>query len=183
MNPPRHDPRRQDRQERRSRPDHRRQDTGRNSFEMDELCRKIVLVPSEGQPLAPDLFDGIAEEAAKVVAKDRPKTNAKTNTKTNTSHQLRRFYDELLRWEAKVNDGDPEGAKDRLREHLPFIRMMNAKAAYAKGRNMVGTSFVALLGRCLEQVEDAPKGPHALRNSRLFFEAFMGFYKLHGPRD
>ena len=175
VNPPRHDPRRQDRQGRRSRPDHRRQDTGRNSFEMDELCRKIVLVPSEGQPLAPDLFDGIAEEAAKVVAKDRPKTN----TKTNTSHQLRRFYDELLRWEAKVNDGDPEGAKDRLREHLPFIRMMNAKAAYAKGRNLVGTSFVALLGRCLEQVND---DPDALRNGKLFFEAFMGFYKLHDPK-
>ena len=179
MNSPRRGPGRQDGPGPRSRPNRQRRDAGRNRSEMDELCHKIVLVPSEGQPPSPDLFDGIAEEAAKVVAKDRPKTNAKTNT----SHQLRRFYDELLRWEAKVNDGDPEGAKDRLREHLPFIRMMNAKAAYAKGRNMVGTSFVALLGRCLEQVEDAPQGPHALRNSRLFFEAFMGFYKLHGPRD
>ena len=178
MNPPRHDPRRQDRQGRRSRPNHhRRQDTGRNSFEMDELCRKIVLVPSEGQPPSPDLFDGIAEEAAKIVAKDETRTS-----------QLRRFYDELLRWEAKVNDGDPEGAKDRLREHLPFIRMMNAKAAYAKGRkaqgrSLVEMSFVTLLRRCLEQVDDTPKGPHALRNSRLFFEAFMGFYKCHGPQE
>ena len=141
---------------------------------MRKLCLEVVLVRSEGQPLASDLFDRIAEKAAKIVAKDETKTS-----------QLRRFYDELLRWEAKVNDGGPEGAKDRLRDHLPLIRMMNAKAAYAngrkvQGRSLVGTSFVTLLRRCLEQVDD---NPDALRNSQIFFEAFMGFYKLHGPRD
>lgn len=150
-------------------PDRRREDTARDSPEMTELRRKVVLVPTEGQPLAPDLFDGIAESAAKIVAKDRTKPS-----------QLRRFYDELLRWEARVNEGGPDGAKERLREHLPFIRMMNAKAAYGRGRNLVGASFVILLGRCLEQVND---DPDALRNGKLFFEAFMGFYKLHGPRD
>ena len=169
MNRPRHGSGQQGGQGRRSGPGPRRQDTGGNNSEMRELCRKLVLVPPEGQPLAPALFDRIAEEAAEIVAQDKTKTS-----------QLRRFYDELLRWEAKVNAGDPEGAKDRLREHLPFIRMMNAKAAYAKGRKLVGASFVDLLRRCLEQVND---DPDALRNSRLFFEAFMGFYKLHGPRD
>ena len=177
MNPPRHGPRRQDGPGRRSGSPPRRQDTERYNPEMEALCRKVVLVPPEGQSLAPDLFDGIAEEAAKIVAKDETRTS-----------QLRRFYDELLRWEAKVNDGDVEGAKDRLRKHLPFIRMMNAKAAYAKGRkaqgrSLVGMSFVTLLRRCLEQVGDTPKGPRALRNSRLFFEAFMGFYKRHGPQE
>ena len=169
VNPPRHDRGRRGGQGQRSRSEHRHPDTERNDSEMRKLCLEVVLVPPEGQPLAPALFDRIAEEAAKVIAQDKTKTS-----------QLRRFYDELLRWEAKVNDGDPEGAKGRLREHLPFIRMMNAKAAYAKGRKLVGASFVALLRRCLEQVND---DPDALRNSRLFFEAFMGFYKLHGPRD
>ena len=171
MNSPRHGPRRQDGPRHRSGPYRRNPDTGHTNFEMIELCREVVLVPPEGQALAPDLFDGIAEKAARVVAEDRPKTK---------TSQLRRFYDELLRWEAKVNDGDLDGAKDRLRKHLPFIRMMNAKAAYAKGRNLVGASFVTLLGRCLEQVSD---DPNALRNSKLFFEAFMGFYKLHDPKD
>ena len=169
--PPRHDRGQQGGQGRRPEPGRRRQDTNRDNPEMNELCRKIVLVPTEGQPLAPDLFDGIAEKAAGIVANDRPKTK---------TSQLRRFYDELLRWEARVNDGGPEGAKEELRKHLPFIRMMNAKAAYAKGRNLVGASFVTLLGRCLEQVND---DPDALRNGKLFFEAFMGFYKLHDPRD
>ena len=177
MRPPRHDPRRQDSQGHRSRPDHRRQDTEPSNPNMDELCRRIVLVPPEGKSLAPDLFDGIAEDAAKIVAKDETRTS-----------QLRRFYDELLRWEAKVNDGDPDGVRNRLRRHLPFIKMMNAKAAYAKGRkaqgrSLVGMSFVTLLRRCLEQVGDTSEGPHALRNSRLFFEAFMGFYKRHGPQE
>ena len=169
VNPSRHDRGRRSGHGHNSRNDRRRQGGGSNDSRMAELCPEVVLVPPEGQSLAPALFDRIAEEAAKVVAED--------NTKTS---QLRRFYDELLRWEAKVNNGDPEGAKDRLREHLPFIRMMNAKAAYAKGRKLVGASFVALLRRCLEQVND---DPDALRNGRLFFEAFMGFYKLHGPRD
>lgn len=177
MNSPRRGPGRQEGQRRRSGPDTQRQNTERYNPKMDALCRKVVLVPPEGQALAPDLFDGIAEEAAKIVAKDETRTS-----------QLRKFYDELLRWEAKVNDGAPDGARDRLREHLPFIRMMNAKAAYAngrklRGRSLVGMSFVTLLRRCLEQVDDAPKGPHALRNSRLFFEAFMGFYKRHGPQE
>lgn len=173
VNPPRHDRGRQDGQRRPPGPGRRRQDPERDNPEMNELCRKVVLVPTEGQPLAPDLFDGVAEKAAKIVAKDETKIS-----------QLRGFYDELLRWEAKINDGDPGGAKDRLREHLPFIRMMNAKAAYANGRkvqnrSLIGPSFVTLLRRCLEQIDD---DPIALRNGKLFFEAFMGFYKRHGPQ-
>ena len=175
VDPPRHGSGRQSGQGRRPGSSRLRQDTERDNPKMIELCRKVVLVPPEGQPLDKDLFDGIAKEAAGIVANDRPKTK---------TSQLRRFYDELLRWEARVNDGDPKEAKERLREHLPFIRMMNAKAAYAngrkaQGRSLVGPSFVTLLRRCLEQVGDDPA---ALRNSKLFFEAFMGFYKRHGPQ-
>ena len=148
----------------------RRQHTERNDSRRNGP--KIVLRPREGQSLAPELFDGIANEWAKIVASEKTKNS-----------QLRKFYDELLRWEEKVNGndrGDREGAKERLREHLPFIRMMNAKAAYAQGRKLVGASFVRLLRNCLEQVDDSPD---TLRNCRLFFEAFMGFYKLRDPRN
>ena len=170
MNRSRHDSRRQDRQGHRSRGSHGRQNRSDDS-EIQELCHEVVLLP-KGEPPVADLFDGIASRAAKIVANEKTRTSQKTKTS-----QLRRFYDELLRWEDKVNS-DPNGSKERLRKHLPFIRMMNAKAAYAEGRGLVGSSFVALLRRCLEQVNDDPK---ALRNCKLFFEAFMGFYKLHGP--
>ena len=130
---------------------------------------RIVLVPPKDAPLDPALFDEIANETAKAIADEG-------QAGRNKSTQLRRFYDELLRWDEKVNGGGGEGAEERLREHLPFIRMMNAKAAYAKGRKLVGQSFVDMLRQCLGQVDEDPA---ALRNCRHFFEAFMGFYKLH----
>ena len=170
LNSPRDGQGRHDGRDRRFGNDQRRQHTKRNDSRINEL--EIVLVSREGRPLAPDLFDGIANRAAEIVAREKTRNS-----------QLRRFYDELLRWEEKVNGSDhggSEGAKERLRKHLPFIRMMNAKAAYAKGRKLVGAAFVTMLRRCLDQVND---DPGALRNCRLFFEAFMGFYKLHGPQD
>ena len=136
---------------------------------MQELCKKIDFEPPNGGALSPELFNEHAEEAAKIVAR--------AGSRKNKTSQLRRFYDELLRWEEKVNGGDASQSKDRLRDCLPFILMMNAKAAYAKGRGLVDETFVVLLRTCLE---NGAKSPQALRHCRLFFEAFMGFYKLHG---
>ena len=48
--------------------------------------------------------------------------------------------------------------------------MLNAKAAYAQGRQHVDANFVALIARCLGQVDS----PETLRNFKLFFEAFLG---------
>ncbi len=58
-----------------------------------------------------------------------------------------------------------------------FIRMLNAKAAYAEGRKHVDKSFVDLMAHGLKQVTD----PAALRHFKLFFEAFLGFYKAERP--
>ncbi len=165
--PRRHDSQRRDGQSRRSRDEHGRQPAGQSDSEMKSLGPRIVLTP--GTSISPDLFDDVADRAARIVAGEGTRNS-----------QLRRFYDELLRWEDKVNGGEPKDAEARLREQLPFIRMMNAKAAYAKGRKLVGAAFVEMLRRCLEQVND---DPGALRNCRLFFEAFMGFHKLHDPQD
>jgi CRISPR-associated protein Csm2 len=51
--------------------------------------------------------------------------------------------------------------------------MLNAKAAYAKGRNLVDENFVSLLAHTLKEVEDAK----TLTICKLFWEAFTGFYK------
>ncbi len=144
----------------------------RPAASMQPLLEKIVLVPRANGAFSPDLFDGIAWEAARNIATE--------DKKLNKTSQLRKFYNELLMWEERVNGGEPEGAKDRLARHLPLIRMLNAKAAYAQGREHVGENFVSLLRRCLEQVED---NPESLRYCRLFFEAFMGFYKVERSND
>ena len=120
---------------------------------------------------SPALFDTVARDKAKTISEDRQR---------NKPSQLRKFFDELVMWDAKVNGIQDEAArKSRFEDALPFIRMLNAKAAYAEGRRLVGRNFEVLLRECLKQVED----PATLRNCKLFFEAFLGFYKAFRPSD
>lgn len=114
---------------------------------------------SEGN-LNPELFNTVAQAAAKHVADVK---------RGNESTQLRRFYDEIVMWNEKVQQ-HPE----RFAEYLPFIRMLNAKAVYAEGRKLVDGAFVDLIGHCVKQVNSVED----MRHFKLFMEAFMGFYKL-----
>lgn len=75
-------------------------------------------------------------------------------------------------WEQRTLRMSPE----EFKEHLPLIRMLNAKVAYAKGRKLVDENFFTLMRHCLGQVEDYP----SLRQCKLFLEAFMGFFKVYG---
>lgn len=115
-----------------------------------------------------ELFSGVAHETAIVLA-DKDKRHA-----TNKSTQLRRFYDEIIMWENRVSMHP-----DKFNEYLPFIRMLNAKSAYALGRKLVDKNYVKLLEHCLKQVET----PETMRNFKLFMEAMMGFYKQERPKD
>ena len=124
---------------------------------------EIDLKAPEGGHLRPSLFDTVASDAAKVVAR---------GDRRNKPTQLRQFYDEVVMWEEKVRKDE-----SRFAEYLPFIRMLNAKAAYAEGRKHVDANFVDLIYHCLQQVDSA----EVLRNFKLFFEAFMGFYKRERP--
>lgn len=112
------------------------------------------------KPLDPELFNGQAQGAAQAVSRG--------DSYRNKSTQLRRFYDELVSWEGRVNQ---QPAK--FDECLPFIRMLNAKAAYAEGRKLVDRTFVNLMHHTLGEVKDA----ESLTACKLFWEAFMGFYK------
>ena len=72
-------------------------------------------------------------------------------------------------WETKVSQ-----SRERFEEYLPFIRMMNAKVAYSRGRSLVDDNFRATFERCIAQVTDE----RTLRHAKLFLEAFLGFYKV-----
>ena len=113
--------------------------------------------------IKPELFDSIAKEEAKNISAD---------TRTNKPTQLRKFYDEIVMWDNKVAM-HPE----KFTEYLPFIRMLNAKAAYAQGRKLVDHNYVSMLNNCLQQVDKA----ETMRTFKLFMEAFMGFYKQERP--
>lgn len=110
----------------------------------------------------PELFNGIAQRTAHILA-------IGSNKEQNKASQIRRFYDELMMWETKTSLN-----AEKFPEYLPFIRMLNAKAAYAEGRKHVDNNFTLFMHHCLQQVIDAD----TLRIFKLFFEAMLGFYKL-----
>ncbi len=114
-----------------------------------------------GEGLDPRLFADIAEAKARAIAD--------TKSHLNKRSQLRRFYDELAMWQEKVGGDD-----GKFREYEPYIRMMKAKVAYAKGREYVDVNFQALFGHVIDRVTNAT----TLRHAKLFMEAFMAFYRV-----
>lgn len=89
----------------------------------------------------------------------------------NTSSQIRRFYDELVMWNERVLTAkDPEA---KFTEVAPYIQMLCAKCAYAKGRKLIDETFDTLLSDLISQI----KTPETLKRAKLFFEAFLGFKK------
>lgn len=115
------------------------------------------------EPLAANIFSEIAKEAAKKIT---PEGN--DNNKFNKTTQLRKFYDELLMWDEKVNLDE-----HKYTEYAPFIHMLKAKVAYAKGRNYVNDEFVEIFNKMLDEVKSAK----TLHYAKLFFEAVLGFRK------
>lgn len=120
-----------------------------------------------GAQIEPTLYSDIAEEAAKSLGEG-------TRGSKNKPTQLRRFYDELVMLQEKVG-----ADATRYEQQAPFIQMLKAKVAYAKGRDKVDANFERLLRQVIDQARDA----QTLKQAKLFMEAFMAFYKVHGPRD
>ena len=121
----------------------------------------VIRFRTEEGRIDPDLFDRTAHGVARRIADCKREMNKST--------QLRRFYDELVMWEEKARQNP-----DRFDDYLPFVRMLKAKSAYAKGRNLVNWEFVDLMEQTIDFVASADD----LRVTKLFFEAFLGFYKL-----
>ena len=132
-----------------------------------------------GKSLRDDLFSHVAKEKATEIFQgglDQRGTQAK-----NRSTQLRKFYDELVMWTDKVQtvvklepgQKSSDVREERYRQSAPFIKMMNAKVAYAKGRGHIDESFEAMFSHCIKSIIDA----ETLKHAKLFMEAFMGFYK------
>lgn len=135
-----------------------------NSRSSDQPRITIPTIVIGNKPTA-ELFASIAEEAAKACAAKRD---------TNKSTQLRRFYDELVLWTNKVYDAKtPEEQDAKFNDFLPYIQMLRAKVAYAKGRKLVDDNFKTLFDGVIRQI----KNKETLKTARLFMEAFMGYKK------
>lgn len=110
-----------------------------------------------------ELFNKTAEAMADNIASSKPETN---------TNQMRRFYDYVL----ELYDRSLVADKD-FGEILPFVKMLNSKASYAKGRGHANDAFVGMINGCVAQVDSKEK----LEVFKLFFEAVLGFSK--GKKD
>ncbi len=122
----------------------------------------------ENRKIDPNLFSGQAEMLAKTLADDCEKSRRRQNKRT----QIRKFYDEVTRLnlEAKNRGADWDNI-------LPLVNMITAKAAYAKGRELVSDNFLSFIRASVTQIKD----PEDLSVFANLFESFYGFYKLHCP--
>lgn len=114
---------------------------------------------------APELFDTTSEQIAKQFQDDGGAANKST--------QIRRFYDEVTRYADRVRGMD----EDHFAKILPFIRMINARVAYAAQRDgegkkpLVGPHFREFMRHGLAQVNSVA----TLQTFRSLFEAVIGF--------
>ena len=101
----------------------------------------------------PNLFDTTAKTVAEKIS----------GTKAT---QMRAFYEYVIELEQRSNTED-------FSEVLPFVKMLNSKAAYSKSRKCSSDEFVEMINKCVAQV----KTKDDLRVFKLFFEAVIGFAK------
>lgn len=120
-----------------------------------------------GAEISPTLYSDVAERAAQQVAEHAGRD-------ANKGTQLRRFYDEIVMLQGKVGTNS-----ERFAAQHPYVQMLKAKVAYAMGRKKVDRNFDRLLRHVVDQIKD----PATFAQAKLFMEAFMAFYKVHGPKD
>ena len=111
-----------------------------------------------------NIFSDIASEAADYIA---------LSSNANKSTQLRKFYDELVMWHDKIHNEQKENREAKYKELAPYIKMLNAKVAYACGRKLLDNNFKDLFSHCIRQID----GPETLKHCKLFMEALIGFRK------
>jgi len=117
--------------------------------------------------IQPTLFSDQADKLAKGVA-DSGK-DQRGNLRKNKRSQIRKFYDEVLRLKASAENETWENI-------LPYVNMLNAKAAYALGRDYITLDFLAFIKESVAQIKE----PADLDVFANLFEAFMGFYRQYG---
>ena len=127
-------------------------------------------------PLQANIFSDIAARAAEDISQ---------NKEQNKASQIRKYYDELLLWHNKIQQeqGD-EARQKKYHDAAPFIQMLKAKDAYARGRKsgvktLLDDNFVAIFNRLIDQISD----PTTLKNAKLFFEAMLGYRKAYETKN
>lgn len=132
--------------------------------------RIVLWKDREKRAINPELFSKTAENLAKIIKEDREQKG-----RLNKRTQLRKFYDEVVRLSSLAKARH----HDEWTNILPMVHMLTAKAAYARGRELISSNFMEFIRGSVDQVNE----PEDLELFANFFEAFMGFYRLYGPSN
>ncbi len=120
--------------------------------------------------LKPELFSSEAEKLAIKIQDEKRQSKEKVNEPS----QIRKFYDEVLRFESMLTINPKD-----FNNILPYLMMINAKVAYAVGRNLVSNGFKDFISNSLIQVKDKDDFGAFVG----LFEAFMGYYKFYDEKN
>lgn len=115
-----------------------------------------------------DLFSEQAKTIADAVFSEK-------DNKKNNPTQLRKFYDEVLRFDSILKTIPTAKQPEEFNKMLPYLMMLNSKAAYAEARGFVSKKFREFLSKSLSQI----KTKDDFEAFSGLFEAFMGFYKYN----
>lgn len=129
-----------------------------------------------GKDKPTEIFSDIAQRAAQHIKTD-PKSGH-FNKDNNKTTQLRKFYDELVMWNDRVQQAR-EHKESKFQELVPFIKMLKAKVAYAEGRKHINSHFSDIFNRSIDQSNTS----ETLRDAKLFMEAVMGYCKLEEAKE
>ncbi len=135
---------------------------------------KKVVEPTLFSKTAMDLAKRIAEAGQKKGKDGGPAVDEHGKYERNRASQIRKFYDEIMRLNTMSKTRQAQW--DAI---LPMVHMVTAKAAYAEGRKLTTKDFTDFIRESVDQVQEE-KDLDVFAN---LFEAFMGYYKLHGPKN
>ncbi|MDR3049651.1 MAG: type III-A CRISPR-associated protein Csm2 [Elusimicrobiota bacterium] len=119
--------------------------------------------------LKDDLFSKTADDEAKKIAQQ-------AGQKFNKYAQLRGFYDEAVKFRTQLLAKKDD--KDYFETKLPYIKMLNARLAYAKGRDKISEYCQKFWAERINAISDYAD----FTAFADFFEAFMAFYKQYKPK-
>ena len=137
-----------------------RQNNQKNRNNYNNQNNRIILELSETNK---ELFGNVAKNLAFEIAKEGKKHQ-------NKSTQIRKFYDAVLKLNQKAQNVRESEYKAKV---YPFVVMLKSKVAHAKARGLITYKFEKMINECVVQVDTKEK----IELFKLFFEAFIGFYK------
>lgn len=139
-----------------------------NDSQIIDEARKFII----GENIDPEAFLGYDGSVRKFIESSTGR--GKTDT---TSHQLRKFYSEIVDMLELVEKSSGERENTDILTMKIRLAMMEARLNYAKERKVLSGDIFNLLKECVSTVnkESGKKWEERLRRFKTFFEAFVAY--------